>query len=51
MINIVDENNVIKLKYATSKYHPNAIWFDMKKGMSRFKAWQLKQELNAYSHV
>lgn len=51
MITLTDKNNVIKLKYATNKYHPNAIWFDMKKGMSQFSAWQLKQELNAYSHV
>ena len=51
MLSIVDENNIIRLYYATNKYHPKAIWFDIKKGICKFKAWELKQELDAYSRV
>ena len=51
MLSIVDVNNIIRLYYATNKYHPKAIWFDIKKGICKFKAWELKQELDAYSRV
>ena len=51
MLKITDENNIICLKFAINKYHPKAIWFDMLKGICKFKAWQLKQELNAYAIV
>ena len=51
MISITDEGTFIKLEYATTKYHNNAIWFDMGKGKSQINATSLKQQLNSYEIV
>ena len=51
MLNIENENTCIKLNYATTKYHSNAIWFDMGKSKSQLSALSLKQELNSCAIV